>query len=420
MTEPEIAENLKGLALDSNKKFFSEVIEPAIKKSTEGAMTEAQYKELNDKIGAFTAKGDEKFAVLQKAIEEKITNANNVYGNSFGAFKSQGDIINDILSEKGFDSYTKNPNSLEELLKKAKNFEIPLTKATQSMSSIGAGVVVPQRTVADIQRNPDAPFHPSDLFDRGSTTLVNTISYTRQATYTDGTALIAEGDTYPETNQTIDEIVDNIRIIATMEIFTAQILRNVPRLIGFIFPQMVEKLKLLKDAQCLFGTNSGNQMRGVSLGATAFAYSAGQMGDKVLAPNLLDLIVKGKLLATNLFHSPNIALVNSADWSDITCEKTTANEYVFKDNMLVNGKSSIQIIDTPLMTQGKVLIGAFNTGAELVTQVAPSIQLSDQQYFTSNKVVARIQTECAMQVVQPASFVKIDNITTALGLIAKP
>lgn len=419
MTESEIAKNLEGVALDSNKKFFKEVVEPAIKQASEGSMTAEQFTELNEKIVKFTSEGDEKFAKMQKAIEDKVVNANNVYGDGFGAFKSQGDIINEILQEKGFDSYQKNPNSLEDLLKKAKNFDIPVQKATQSLANIGAGVIIPQRTTQEIQRNPDSPFHVSDVFDRGSTTLSNTISYTVQNSYTDGMALINEGDVYPETNQTLQEIVDNIRIIATMEIFTAQILRNVPRLIGFIFPQLVEKLKLLKDAQSLFGTNVGNQMRGVAMGATPFAYSAGQMGDKVIAPNILDLIVKGKLLATNIFHTPNIALVNSADWSNVTCEKTSDKDYVFKDNVLVNGKSKLQVIDTPLMPQGKIIIGAFNSAAELITQVAPSIQLSDQMYFTSNKVVARIQNECAMQVIQPKAFVLIDNIDGAITALTK-
>jgi hypothetical protein len=182
----------------------------------------------------------------------------------------------------------------------------------------------------------------------------------------------------------------------------------------------VEKLKIYKDSQILFGTNAGSpaQLRGLFPSAQTFAYSASQMGQKVKAPNMLDVIVKGALLATNLFHKPNAVLVNPADYSDLLLEKTTYNEYVFENMMIITDRVQLEIKPHPMIPNGNILIGAFNTGCELITQFQPTIEFSEHERFSEDKIVARIKTECQMQIIQPNAFVKITDLTAAKALIA--
>ena len=422
MTEEErkVKEQLDEVIKQRETAFENNVVKPFVAKSVEGLATTKDFESVNSMLEGLkedNTKLSEGQVKLQKAFEEKILNAQNQYGSNEAIQKSQEQVINEFLTkwkEKG--------DNLEEILHKQKNFEIPVQKGVQSLSSVGANVITPNRTRPDIVHAPFAPFHMSDLVDRGATTNVNTISYTVESSYTDGTALTAEGSVFADTNQELEEVVDTIRKIATREIFTSEILRNVPRLLTYLLPKMLEKLEIYKDSQILFGTNTGTpaQMRGLFLEAQAFAYSAGTMGALVATPNLLDVIVKGSLLATNIYHQPNAVLLNPIDWSDVLLAKSTTGEYVIEDGMIITDRLQIQLIKSPIIPRNQALIGAFNTGAELVTQVAPTIEFSEHEKFSEDKIVARIKTECQMQIVQPQSFVKIPSITSAITAITKP
>jgi HK97 family phage major capsid protein len=429
MTAEEIAvkKQLEEVISERETAFEKNVVKPFVAKSIEGLATTKDFESVNSMLEGLkedNTKLSEGQVKLQKAFEEKILNAQNQYGSNEAIQKSQGQIINEFISkfnEKNGTSEKKYDN-LEEILHRQKSIELPVQKAVQSLSSVGANVITPNRTRPDIIHAPFAPFHMSDLVDRGATTNVNTISYTVESSYTDGTALTAEGAVFADTNQELQEVVDTIRKVATREIFTSEILRNVPRLLTYLLPKMLEKLEIYKDSQILFGTNTGTpaQMRGLFLDAQAFAYSAGTMGSLVAMPNLLDVIVKGSLLATNIYHQPNAVLLNPIDWSDVLLAKSTTGEYVIEDGMIITDRLNIQLIKSPIIPRNQALIGAFNTGAELVTQMAPTIEFSEHEKFSEDKIVARIKTECQMQIVQPQSFVKIPSITSAITAITKP
>jgi HK97 family phage major capsid protein len=377
---------IEGIVETKTKGFMVEV-EKIVEKSNAGLTTQKDFEDANAKLDVNLKTLSENQAKLQKAFEEQIVNAKNQYGSGEAKLKSQTQVINEFLKKGEF-------SDLETALHKQKSFEIEVVKADQMLSSLGAGVIIPQRTIQEIIKPPFAPWHMEDLVDRGGTTNVNAISYTQQATYTDGTAMTAEGAVLSDTNQTFTEVYDFIRKIATREVFSSEILRNMPRLLTYLLPTMVEKLKIYKDSQILFGTNAGSpaQLRGLFPSAQTFAYSASQMGQKVKAPNMLDVIVKGALLATNLFHKPNAVLVNPADYSDLLLEKTTYNEYVFENMMIITDRVQLEIKPHPMIPNGNILIGAFNTGCELITQFQPTIEFSEHERFSEDKIVARIKT----------------------------
>ena len=407
--EQAIQKALKETIDSSLSQFHKDVVEKSINKANEGNLTKKDIEDLNSQLDARFEKLSEADAKIAKSLEDQLAKI-SLNSNTAGRLKSTEEVINEAVKAYGFDD-------LPSAVKGSKReFEFQLQKADQVMSSLGSGVIIPQRTTQEIIRAPFAPFHMSDLVDRGGSTNVNSISYTKEASYTNGMGYVLETVEPSQTNQTFSEITDQTKKIGTIEIMSDEILRNMPRLLSYLIPTLREKLEIFKDNAILNGTNAGGQIRGLRPSAQTFGYSAG-LGKKVKTPTILDLIVKASLMATNIYHRPNAVLMHPSDFSDLILAKSTTGEYVIDGTMLISNNYVIPILTHPIIAQGGFLIGDFAKAAEWFTFVAPTIRFSDQQLFSSGKVIAKIETEGAMQITQPDAFVNIPVISTALTAI---
>jgi len=69
----------------------------------------------------------------------------------------------------------------------------------------------------------------------------------------------------------------------------------------------------------------------------------------------------------------------------------------------------IPVIDTPAMTPGTALVGAFGTGAQLYDRDSASIRISEQHadFFVRNAIVILAEQRLALAVKRPEAFVAV-------------
>ena len=69
----------------------------------------------------------------------------------------------------------------------------------------------------------------------------------------------------------------------------------------------------------------------------------------------------------------------------------------------------VPVIDTPAISEGTALVGAFGTGAQLYDREEGSIRVSEQHsdFFVRNAIVVLAEERLAMAVKRPESFVKV-------------
>jgi HK97 family phage major capsid protein len=67
------------------------------------------------------------------------------------------------------------------------------------------------------------------------------------------------------------------------------------------------------------------------------------------------------------------------------------------------------VIDTPAMTEGTALVGAFGSGAQLYDREQASIRISEQHsdFFIRNAIVVLAEQRLALAVKRPEAFVKV-------------
>jgi HK97 family phage major capsid protein len=68
------------------------------------------------------------------------------------------------------------------------------------------------------------------------------------------------------------------------------------------------------------------------------------------------------------------------------------------------------VVDTPAITEGTALVGAFGTGAQLYDREDASIRISEQHsdFFVRNAIVILAEQRLALAVKRPEAFVKVD------------
>ena len=70
----------------------------------------------------------------------------------------------------------------------------------------------------------------------------------------------------------------------------------------------------------------------------------------------------------------------------------------------------IPVVDTPAMTEGTALVGAFGTGAQLYDREQASIRISEQHadFFVRNAIVVLAEQRLALAVKRPEAFVAVN------------
>ena len=253
-----------------------------------------------------------------------------------------------------------------------------------------------------------------DLFPSRTTTAA-VIEYFRMTGFTNNAAAVAErsGSAFAAKPQSGFSFVGEqapVRTLAHWEAAHRNVLADEPQLRSIIDNELLYGLRLQEDAQILNGDGSGENLLGImeTSGIQGYDWSAGAPKD-----TKADAIRRAATLSFLAYYEPTGVVLHPNDWEDIELSKDDNGQYLVAVSVALGGEPRlwrIPVVDTPAMTEGKALVGAFGTGAQLYDREQASIRISEQHadFFVRNAIVVLAEQRLALAVKRPEAFVAVN------------
>jgi HK97 family phage major capsid protein len=214
----------------------------------------------------------------------------------------------------------------------------------------------------------------------------------------------------------------SVKTLAHWEAAHRNVLADEPQLRSIIDNELMYGLRLQEDSQILNGDGNGENLRGVlqTSGIQTYDWSDGAYSATAgLSDTKADAIRRAATLSFLAYYEPTGVVLHPNDWEDIELTKDGNGAYVVAVSVAMGGEQKlwrIPVVDTPAITEGTALVGAFGTGAQLYDREAASIRISEQHadFFVRNAIVILAEQRLALAVKRPEAFVKVtfDNAPT--------
>ena len=203
-----------------------------------------------------------------------------------------------------------------------------------------------------------------------------------------------------------------IRTLAHWEAAHRNVLSDEPQLRSIIDNELMYGLRLLEDNQILNGDGVGENLLGVlnTPNIQTYDWSDGEVTP--VADTKADALRRAATLSFLAYYEPSGVVLHPNDWEDIELTKDQNGQYLIAVSVAMGGEPRVwrmPVIDTPAMTAGKALVGAFGTGAQLYDREEASIRISEQHsdFFIRNAIVILAEQRLALAVKRPEAFVEV-------------
>lgn len=259
-----------------------------------------------------------------------------------------------------------------------------------------------------------------DLFPVANTS-ANLIDYFRVLGFSSGTdkrgnaATVADYDkatsTFglkPKSQLVFESAQAPVRTIAHWEAAHRNVINDEPQLQSTINNELLYGLALAEDDQILNGDGKGDNLLGILNTPGIQTYSQESHANDRMSDALrraATLCVLANLPGTGFVLHP-------FDWEEIELQKATGDgQYMLVTNFAVGASTTIwrqPVVETPAMSQGEFLTGAFGLGAQLYDREAASIRIAEQHadFFVRNAVAILAEERLALANKRPEAFVK--------------
>lgn len=234
------------------------------------------------------------------------------------------------------------------------------------------------------------------------------IPYLEETTATSGAAAVSEGAAKPESQIAFTERTSPVRKLATVLPITDEAISDVPMLQGYVDNRLRLFLQLEWERQLLLGDGNAPNLRGI-------LNTAGIQTQAKGADPTPDAIYKAmQKIRTVAFLEPNVIVMHPDDWTDVRLLRTPDGVYIW-GNPSEEGPEriwSLPVRQTPLMTQNTALVGAFADGAQQFIRqgVAFAMSTEHSDFFTTNKVMLRVEMRLALVVFRPTAFCTVTGV----------
>ena len=295
--------------------------------------------------------------------------------------------------------------------------DIKATITSGNVTAAGAaGVIAPLRLPGFITQ-PDRPQHVRDFIATGQTTS-NQVVYVRESSYTDSTAVVAEGTLKPNSGLTLETKIAPVVKIANYFKISEEMLTDIPQLMSYLGARATSKLLLVEDAQLMNGTGTGLNINGIATQATAF--TGGNV--RATTPNDFDVLRAAISQIRLKEYQANAIMMNPEDVATMDMTKDSQGRYVLPAMIgnVATGISGVPVIENTIMAPGNFLVGDFTMGVQVFFREGISIRVYDQNEDDAIKNLCTIVIEerLALCVYRPEVFVK-GTFAAAIAAITK-
>jgi HK97 family phage major capsid protein len=203
-----------------------------------------------------------------------------------------------------------------------------------------------------------------------------------------------------------------IRTLAHWEAAHRNVLADEPQLRSIIDNELMYGLRLLEDNQILNGNGTGENLLGILQTPNIQSYSWSSGATLPVPDTKADALRRAATLSFLAYYEPSGIVLHPNDWEDIELTKDVNGQYLVAMSVAMGGEPKVwrmPVIDTPAITEGQALVGAFGTGAQLYDREEASIRISEQHsdFFVRNAIVVLAEQRLALAVKRPEAFVKV-------------
>jgi HK97 family phage major capsid protein len=229
------------------------------------------------------------------------------------------------------------------------------------------------------------------------------VEYLVETTMTNAAAVVAEGALKPETSLVLALQNAPVVTIAHWIQVARQILDDNARLEVFLEKRLRHGLGLAEEAQLLYGTGTGGNLKGLTVGATAY------VSPFVFAtPTKLDQLRLAIDQLENLSYVPTGVVISPDVMTSIDLLKTTDGSYIKSDPTAGGVRTiwGVPAVVTPAMAANTFLVGDFTLAATLFDRSAPILDIGvANDDFIRNLVRLRLEERISLAVTLPKALV---------------
>lgn len=298
------------------------------------------------------------------------------------------------------------------------------TKATITLAAGpgagSAGASVQPTTLPGILQIPQRRMTIRDLISSGQMS-GNALQYVRQTGFTNNAGMVAETARKPESDLELELVDTTAKVIAHFMKASRQVLDDSPQLRSLIDNHLLYGLAFREEAQILYGDGTGQNLLGIVPQATAYdltnetALADSRSTDGGTTPGPVSAIdrIRLAMLQAVLAEFPASGIVmNPIDWAMIELFQDANSRYVIGQPQ---GDAQPRlwrtpVVETPAITAGTFLTGAFRLGAQLFDRWAARVQLAteNEDDFVNNLVTILAEERLALAVYRPEAFITGD------------
>lgn len=214
----------------------------------------------------------------------------------------------------------------------------------------------------------------------------------------------------PKSELTIVPVTYPIATIAHIMYVHRNTLNDEPRIRGILDRDMIDGVKMAEDEQLLWGDGVGDNLTGL-MNTPGIQTYAGLTSDRRSAQ-----VRRAATRAILAYFQPTGVVLHPLDWEAIELETDANGAYTVAVSVAVGGEKRVwrlNVADTPAMTQGNALVGAFGTGAKVYDREQVNIQVSteNRDLFERNAYTLRAEERLGLVVDRPESFVHLTLAT---------
>lgn len=238
-----------------------------------------------------------------------------------------------------------------------------------------------------------------DVIPMGATNS-NQAHYTQEDVFTNNAVEQTEGALKGESDLTFKLVEEPVRTVAHWIKLSTQVLDDAPALESYVNLRLQHGIRQRLQRQVIQGNGTSPNISGFATSGrhTAFSPTTGETG--------LDAINRAKYAVIAADYSPNVVLLNPADWGAIEREKVSGGGYALGDGAAVtyvaNGMIP-QVWGLTVIPSNDVPAGKFfvmdSQAVQLWMRQAATVEMGYvNNDFTSNLVTLRAELRAALAV----------------------
>jgi HK97 family phage major capsid protein len=388
--------------------------------------TQASLKEIGDQLKAHAERAEKEIKTHQALSEETRAKVDEMLTQQGELNARLQEAEQKLISAGKRGDDVERPKSAGELVVQSEQMQgvnssfrgsrrVSVPRAAITSATGSGGDLVPAERRAGVIALPERQLTIRDLIAPGQTTS-NSYEYVRESGFTNNAAPVAENTAKPYSDITFELENAPVRTIAHLFKASRQILDDAAALQSIIDARARYGLRLVEEAQLLFGNGTGANLGGIVPLAQEYAAPGGVV---VVGEQRIDRL-RLALLQAELAEYPSDGIVlNPIDWALIELLKDGEGRYLIgqpQGNMPATLWRR-PVVATQAMPQNDFLVGAFQLGAQILDRMDVEILISTENAddFEKNMVTIRAEERLAFAVYRAEAFVTGELVAPSGG-----